>query len=442
VPPAEARAGATTDDAAAGRSHGIALQTGLGRVIHLGRVAANIFVADPKVIEVRPASATSLFVFGLAPGQTTLAALDGGGRTVALYDVVVQANSFTASQIGGSIDHTLPGVSVGVAPTPNGVSVNGAVSNGSEAEHAIAIARAALPAGQSVDNNLTVNSSATVGLKVRITEMSRQVTRALGVDWSALGTIGKYAIAFATTNGVAPTISSVYNAKGISVDTIIEALASDNLVRILAEPNLTARSGESASFLAGGEYPIPVEQGGTGGNAISITYKQFGVSLSFVPTVLSSGRISLHVRPEVSQIETSAAGGAITLNEGGGTLSIPALTVRRAETTIELGSGQSFAIAGLLQDQTSQTNNFLPGLGEIPILGALFRSDSFQHNQTELVIIVTPYIVGSATDPDALQDAGGGYVPPNDIERVLLLRQIGSGRAAPPVPGDAGFIVR
>ena len=425
----------------------LSIEAGTGQVVTLGRVAANIFVADPKVVEVRPASTRSLFVFGLKPGHTTVAALDSAGQTVVLYDVTVGNNRNDALVIGRSIAASsaeLPGPpsQVSVSPEASGAVLTGTVADPAHAYRALAAAALNLPSGQKAENALTVSSSATVGLKVRITEMTRQVTRDLGVDWTALGTIGKFALDFATTNGVSSTLRSVYTGKGLSVDTVIEALATDNLVHVLAEPNLTARSGESASFLVGGEYPIPIAQGGSGtSNTISVDYKQYGVSLSFVPTVLSSGRISLHVRPEVSELATSASAGAITLAEGNGSLSIPALTVRRAETTLELGSGQSFAIAGLLQDSTTQANNFTPGLGELPILGALFRSDSYQHNQTELVIIVTPYIVGSASDPDALQEAGAGFTPPNDLERVLLLRQRGQARP-PPIPGDAGFIVR
>lgn len=436
-----------TPTAVARSPQGLALEMGTGRIVQLLGTAANIFVADPKVVEIRPASARSLFLFGLKQGHTTVAALNSNGQTVVLYDVVVGTNTNDAQVIGRSVaasSYDLPGPpgQVMVRPQTGGVTLSGTLPDPIHVEQAEVAASLNLPSGQKAQNSLTVNSSATVGLKVRITEMTRQVTRDLGVDWSALGTIGKFALDFATTNGVSSTLRSVYTGKGLSVDTVLEALATDNLVRVLAEPNLTARSGESASFLVGGEYPIPIAQNSTGGGgAISIEYKQFGVSLSFVPTVLSSGRISLHVRPEVSQLATAASAGAITLAEGNGSLSIPALTIRRAETTIELGSGQSFAIAGLLQDSTTQANSFTPGLGEVPILGALFRSDSYQHNQTELVIIVTPYIVGSASDPDVLHDAGAGYTPPNDLERVLLLRQHGQDRPTP-IPGDAGFIVR
>lgn len=418
----------------------LALEAGTGRVLNLHGISANVFVADPKIVEVRPASARTLFVFGLAEGHTTIAALNASGHTLALYDVSVGPASYAATAIDRSVARAMPDAQVTALPTSSGVTLTGRVSSPSEAERAILAAQSRLPVTQHLVNDLNVDHSTTVGLKVRITEMTRQITRALGVDWTAMGTIGQFALNFATSNGIATTLQSIYrNGHGASVDTVLEALATDNLVHVLAEPNLTARSGEDASFLVGGEYPIPVPQGGTS-SAITIQYKQYGVSLSFVPTVLSSGRISLHVRPEVSQISTSPSAGAVSETIGGGVISIPALTVRRAETTVELGSGQTFAIAGLLQDSTTQSNNFLPGLGELPIIGALFRSDAFQHNQTELVIIVTPYIVGSATDPDAVQDAGVGYTPPNDIERVLLLRQHGD-RPPIPVPGNAGFII-
>ena len=439
---------AAREDGAVGQ-RALSLDAGTGRVVAIAGAAANIFVADPKVVQVRPASASALFVFGLIPGHTTVAALDGTGHPVAQYDVIVRPSSYGAASASEAIARALPDAHASIRTTPAGLTVTGDVATAADAEEVVGIVRSYMTAGQTLENQLNVAGSVTVGLKVRITEMTRQVTRAIGVDWTAIGAIGKYAVGFATGNGVAATISNVYNNKGISIDNVIEALAQDNLVHVLAEPNLTARSGESASFLVGGQFPIPIAQSGGTSNVITVQYEQYGVSLSFVPTVLSSGRISLHVRPEVSELATSSAAGAITLAEGGGNLQIPALTVRRAETTVELGSGQSFAIAGLLQDNTTQTDKFLPGLGELPILGALFRSDSFQHNQTELVIIVTPYIVGSATDPDALHGSGDNYVAPNDIERVLLLRQLGGSKsgsgvrtASASVPGDAGFIVR
>jgi pilus assembly protein CpaC len=200
-------------------------------------------------------------------------------------------------------------------------------------------------------------------------------------------------------------------------------------------------SGETASFLVGGEFPIPVAQQN---NQVSIEFKQYGVSLAFVPTVLSGGRINLKVRPEVSALTNL---GAVSLGVGNSSIQVPALTVRRAETTVELASGESFAIAGLLQDNTSLGNSGLPGVGELPILGMLFRSDAFQRNETELVIVITPYLVNGSTGPDQLKLPTDNWKPPSDLERLLLLRQSARG-AAPPgtagqrIPGDAGFVVR
>ena len=228
----------------------------------------------------------------------------------------------------------------------------------------------------------------------------------------------------------------------LDINNVIDALAQDQLVHVLAEPNITAISGETASFLVGGEFPIPVA---AFNQTVSIEFKQYGVSLAFVPTVLESGRISLHVRPEVSQLSDQ---GAVQLQAGNNTsIQIPALQVRRADTTVELGSGQSFAIAGLMQDTTRLTRNGIPFLSDIPILGALFSSDNFQRNETELVILVTPYLVQPATSPAALTTPDTGWRAPGDLERILLLRQKASGRATnaairTTVPGDAGFIVQ
>ena len=230
--------------------------------------------------------------------------------------------------------------------------------------------------------------------------------------------------------------------KALDINSVIDALAQDALVHVLAEPNLTTMSGEPASFLVGGEFPIPVAQFG---NTISIDFKQYGVSLSFVPTVLSNGRINLHVRPEVSQLTNQ---GALQSSNGtgGASVLIPGLQVRRADTTVELGSGQSFAIAGLLQDTTTITQNGTPFLGDVPILGALFRSDNFQRNETELVIMVTPYLVQPATSPSALTTPDDGWHPPSDLERILLLRQKARGSsdtaARPNIPGEAGFLIQ
>ncbi len=222
------------------------------------------------------------------------------------------------------------------------------------------------------------------------------------------------------------------------VNGIIDALAADQLITILAEPNLTALSGETASFLAGGEFPIPIAGNTSNGTTtITVEFKTFGVSLAVVPTVMSPTRVNLRVRPEVSQLSTN---GAVSVPLATGTLTIPALTVRRAETTIELGSGQSFAIAGLLQKTSIDQTNALPWIGEVPVIGALFKSNDFQRGESELVIIVTPYVVQPASSPTALRTPVDNFRPATDLDRILLGRQQAPGPAGAP-PLDAGFIL-
>ncbi len=419
----------------------IELSAGSGQVIALPGPATSVFAADPKVAEVRPASPTSLFVFGVAAGRTTVAALDNAGHQLALLTIVVKASGFGASEAESAIAQLSPESHVSIAATPQGMILSGEVPNAAAAEQAVAIAKQYAANGQKIENRLSVRDGVQVGLRVRIAEMNRVVVREFGVNWSKLGNIASFSTNLATNPALAtagltmPTLT-----KGIDgADAVLDALAQDNLVRILAEPTLVTMSGQTASFLVGGEFPIPIAQEF---GQISIQFQQYGVQLAFVPTVLSNGRISLHVRPEVSELTNQ---GAVQLSVGPGAVSVPALTVRRAETTLQLGSGQSFAIAGLLEDRSTQIDNSVLGLGEIPILGALFRSDSFQRNQTELVIIVTPYIVRPVSDPNALvAPTTDAWRAPNDFERILLMRQVARGETPTPVhiPGDPGFIVQ
>jgi pilus assembly protein CpaC len=406
-------------------------EAGTGGVITLPAAAANVFVADPKVAEVKPASATTLFVFGVGPGRTTVAAVDSQGVAVAEYDIFVRPAAFASTEAEAAISRVMPGTRIRVTPQSKGLLITGQVPNADDAARAISIARGFLSDGQQVEDQLSVTSPVQVHLRVRIAEMNRSVTRALGVNWQALGSIGRFAIGFTSASGLAQIGNSARLRAGTAdANALIEALAGDNLARILAEPNLTVLSGQSASFLAGGEFPIPV---GQQNGAITIEFKKYGVNLAFQPTVLSEGRINLKVTPEVSQLTDQ---GSVRVQSANGlAIVIPALTVRRAETIVELGSGQSFAIAGLLQDNVNQSDSAVPYLGEVPVLGALFRSDDFRRNQTELVILVTPYIVNPVSDPSQLRVAGDNYTPPNDRERLLLMRQ--NGQVAQPLPGVA-----
>jgi pilus assembly protein CpaC len=417
----------------------LALSAGSGRVVQTSRPVASVFAADPRVAEVRPASPTSLFVFGVAPGRTTVAALDSDGTVVAQHEVTVRPTAFTAPEAQSVLSRVMPSRNARIEMRPGGLALLGEVNTPAEAEQAVAIARGHLAEGQTLDNRLVVLGQVQVNLRVRIAEVSREVARAIGIDWQNIGNVGRFSLNLTTQNLLTSAINSPSRLAAAysgtpDVNALIDLLARDRLIRLLAEPNLTAMSGETASFLAGGESPIPV--GLRDGN-ITIQFKEYGVGLAFVPTVLAPNRISLRVRPEVSELTEQ---GAVRLSSGNASIQIPALTVRRAETTVELGSGQSFAIAGLLTDASTSTGRALPGIGELPIIGQLFRSDSFQRNETELVIIITPYIVRGTTDPNALRAPTDRQLQADDIDRGLLGRQLGSPRGGPPrLPGMAGF---
>jgi pilus assembly protein CpaC len=421
------------------------LEVGSGRTMTLATPAANVFVADPKVAEVRPATADTLFIFGVGPGRTNVVAMDAAGHLLGDYRVVVSPSSFAAGQAQAAVAAAVPGTHVTVRAQPKGMLLTGEVATPEEAARALAIARGFLSGDQTIEDQIGVRSSVQVSLQVKITEMSRSVTNTLGVNWQALGTIGRSGV-LPWTNLVVNTPTTVACAagtllsiacSGASIDGVISALVQENLARILAEPNLTAMSGQPATFLAGGEFPIPV---GQQNGEVTITFKQYGVKLTFVPTVLSSGRINLHVNPEVSQLTQQ---GAVQLTAGNSTIQVPALTVRRAETTVEVGSGESFAIAGLLLDDIQDSPSGLPFLSKIPVLGALFRSDNYQRQETELVVLVTPYIVHPVADPSALQYPGEHYEPPSDLQRILLLRQAaGQPVQKVDIPTEAGFIVQ
>jgi len=458
------------------------LEAGTGQVLTLPRPAATVIAADPRIARVQPTSPTSLFVMGVAEGRTTIVATAADGTLVAQFDIAVRGT--VGSATGAGMPAVMPGapggapvVAVNTAAleaalrdalpgarglrarvTASSIVLEGAVSTPAEAQRAVALAGAFGGEGRPVVNEIRVLGSTQVNVRVRIAEISRQITRELGLNWQAIGSVGSFAFGLrsgAAANTVAGAISSAAGslASGVAparigagvqtnrldINAVIDALAADQLITIIAEPNLTAQSGETASFLAGGEFPLPVAANVTG--QVSIEFKPFGVSLSFVPTVLSADRINLRVRPEVSELSQA---GAISVPISGGTVQIPALTVRRAETTVELGSGQSFAIAGLLQRSTSQVDQGVAGLGDLPVLGPLFRSDRFQRNESELVIIVTPYVVRPVSDPGALATPVDGFRPATDLDRVLRQRQIA--RGAPPMPPlsrpvDAGFML-
>jgi pilus assembly protein CpaC len=424
----------------------LAMEAGTGKIITLSGAAANVFVADPKVAEVRPASATSLFIFGVTAGRTTVAALDNDGRTLVQYDLTVEPQTYGARQAQAMIARLVPNAKVQVLAQARGLLLTGAVNTPQDAAQAVTIAKGFAADGSSIDNELTISSPIQVTLNVRIAQMSRTVVRNLGVNWSSIGSIGRIgtlpALAFNVNNSAVScgggSGGGVPICPGANFNSVIDALAQDNLAHILAEPNLTVKSGQPASFQVGGEYPIPIsEQNGS----VSISYKSYGVMLSFLPTVLSDGHIDIHVKPEVSELDKS---NGVTVTSGTASLVVPALTVRRAESSVELGSGESFAIAGLLQQSTADNANSIPGVGETPLLGALFRDTAFQKSETELVIVVTPYIVRPVSNPNQLHLPTDNYHPPSDIDRLLFMKQVAANEPPVPVkiPGAAGFIVQ
>ena len=462
-------------------SQPVTVQAGTGVLLRLPQPAATVMSAEPSIARVQPASPTSLFLMGVAPGRTTVIATTDAGQAIVQYDVTVAsggggaagpaaaavpAGTITpaiASAIQATIARTVQAASaVRVQGAGADAVLTGTVPSAAAAQQAEAIARGYVGDKGGVVDNLTVLGSIQVNVRVRIAEINRSVTRQLGFNWQALGSGPGWRLGLLTGAAIASPISPLLplgipplsgataapnqfgagftSGNGLwDVNGIIDALAGDQLITVLAEPNLTALSGETASFLAGGEFPVPIAGNTSNGQTtITVEFKTFGVSLALVPTVLGQNRLNLRIRPEVSQLTTN---GAVSVPLSGGTLTIPALTVRRAETTVELGSGQSFAIAGLLQKTSLDQTNALPWIGEVPVIGALFKSNDFQRGESELVIIVTPYVVQPASNPMALRAPTDGFRPATDLDRILLGRQIAPGPAGGP-PLDAGFILK
>lgn len=373
------------------------LAVGKGRLIKLDRPAETVFIADPEVADVHVKSPTLIYLMGKAPGGTSLYAIDSAERVILSADVNV---GFDEDRLENLLREHAPDSAVEVSSVNDALILSGEVASAQQGEEILRIASRFIEAdedeaGSWIINRLTLTAPNQINLRVRVAEVSQEARRQLGFNWSSLASIGDATIGFVTGREIFDSAGDIIRpteggsffggltSDDVDINVLVDALEEKGLVSILAEPNLTALSGEPASFLAGGEYPIPVPQSD---EQITIEYKRFGVSLSFVATVLATDRISLKVSPEVSQLSST---GAITLNG----ITVPALTTRRAETTVDMASGQSFAIAGLLQNTLSRDVDKFPGLGDIPIIGNLFRSKRFQENKSELVIIVTPYLV-------------------------------------------------
>jgi len=378
----------------------IQIERNEGTLLRIDQPAASVFVANPEIADVAVKSPRLIYVLGKKPGETTLYVVDENEKVLLSSTVVVAHN---LSRLTEELRRVVPNGDVTPHSVDAGIVLDGAVATAAEAEDARRLATRFLGQGEEVIDHLALTAANQVNLRVRIAEVSRTVIKQLGINWSAavntagfafgLTTLGfpVSAANLGTTAQTATTGSLGYSSGGVDINALIDALSTEGLVTVLAEPNLTALSGETASFLAGGEFPIPVPQS-TSSAVFTVEFKKFGVSLAFTPTLLGDRRISMRVAPEVSSLSTD---NALRI----GNFVIPSLSTRRAETTVELASGQSFMIAGLFQNNQRLDADKVPGLGDIPILGDLFKSDKFQRQESELVILVTPYIVQPVSAP-------------------------------------------
>ena len=431
----------------------IELSIGNGQLVTLPGPMADLFVANDSVADVQVKSARQLYVFGKAGGTTSVYASNAAGAVVWSGTVRVGSN---LDSVDSMLRLAMPEAKIAVSTMGSSTFLlTGVVRSPEDAAEAERLVQAYAGKEANVISRLRMATPMQVNLQVRIAEVSRSLVKSLSVNIASYDPTsgakfvigqgsgkfpqyypgGALGIGDEWTEGVtAVTPSSTGTTLGLTGKVLgldllgsLDAGETVGLVTTLAQPNLTALSGETADFLAGGEYPIPISQGL---GATSIEFKRYGVSLSYTPTVLANGRISMRVRPEVSELSSQ---GAVTLNG----YEVPALSIRRTETTIELGSGQSFMIAGLLSNNTANTIQKMPGAGDLPILGSLFRSTSYRRGETELVIIVTPYLVNPVNGSQIALPTDG-FNSPNELQRLLgNMDSDGTSGAKRPAPTQA-----
>jgi pilus assembly protein CpaC len=477
----------------------LSLPKGKSAVIDLPTDARDVVVSDPKVADVVLSTPRRIYVLGVGGGQTDAAFFDGAGRQLLRLNIRVDQD---ISALGDTLNRILPGSTIRVEAVNQSIVLSGEVASSASADKAVRLAQGFVAKPENVINMMSVTESEQVMLKVRIVEVNRTIIKQLGFNLNALiGQVGGsqflfgtaasfgingsllgglaggyqldttqqpelqvpcatgvtgtcYQVVRSSTTGIGnpstATAMSTVGSSGLNkAGATVDAFESVGLVRTLAEPNLTAVSGESAKFLVGGEFPVPTDEDTTG--HVTVTFKPYGVGLGFTPVVLSKGRISLKLSTEVSEI-TNTGGftlqGSSTSASGTTTTSpslvVPGLSVRRAETVVELPSGQSMMIAGLIQSVSKQQLDSLPGLMQVPVLGSLFRSRDFQQGETELVVIVTPYLVKPVL-PGQLQTPADGLLIANDLETNLLGKLNKSvGKTAPQgktYQGPFGYVV-
>jgi pilus assembly protein CpaC len=446
----------------------IAVPVNKSQVLRADRPYSKALIGNPDIADIVPISSTSVYVLGKKTGTTSLTLYDRQSRLIAVVDVVVGPDVITLKR---QLSELLPASPIAARMSNDSVILEGTVPNSVVADRAVQIAETYAPG--KVVNMMSLGSAQQVMLEVRFAEIKRSALSQIGVSWGTDNTgQTRYAIGggasltpgrTTTTTVTNPDgstsvitepgnavfrvgsiidsfgiISQAFKAIGTHFNVTLDALERRGAVTTLAEPTLIALSGETADFLAGGEFPVPVSQGsggnGNGNTAITVEWKPFGVSLAFTPTVLADGVINLVVAPEVSSIDPSAS---IVINN----LTIPGLQTRRAKTTVELRDGESFALAGLLRKDFQDTIRQVPILGSLPIIGSLFRSTGFQHEQSELVIIVTPRLVRPVA-AGALKVPTDRVGPPNEADLLLNGRtdtgvsQVPRGLRPAPMPGQ------
>ena len=391
----------------ADRSTTVKVAKGKPQTIKTNAAFYEIVVGDPEVANVNPLTDRSFYILGNDLGTTGIALFDENKQLVGTIDVEVTLDT---DQLAKTIRKAVPGNNIKVSSANGRVVLSGSASDAVSANKAEKIAER-FSGNEEIINSMSISSSQQVQLNVRFVEVNRQIGQNLGTQLRGIfvgpgGTVSfnPTAISAADSAGIA-----ILNSANFSIEAVIKALEQGGHARRLAEPNLIARSGQTASFLAGGEFPIPVAQED---NRITVDYKKFGVSLEFTPTVLKDGLISLDIAPEVSSVDTSAS-----INVNG--LSLPGFVVRRANTSVNLKSGQSFMIAGLLQTENGKIDQSIPGAKKLPVLGQLFTSKEFQRRETDLVVIVTPHLVKPVDPSKKLITPMDGAIASNEAEYYL-----------------------
>jgi pilus assembly protein CpaC len=417
--------------AADGQMNARFLALGIGKsvVIDLPRDIKDVLVADPKIANAIVRSAQRAYIIGATVGQTNIVFFDSAGQQIAAYDIAVKRD---LNGVRAALRQTLPNADIQIEGIGDSVILSGSAASPIEAQQAADLAARLVGNAEKVVNSIVVRGRDQVMLKVTVAEVARSIIKQMGIDLNASLNYGSAVVNFSNSNPFTAfghplvggnTATAAFGATP-SVQATLRAMESAGVVRTLAEPNLTAISGESATFIAGGEFPVPAGYScdpTTHVCTTQISFKKFGISLNFTPIVLSEGRISLRVMTEVSELSND---NAITLSQAVtsstvNSLTIPSIKTRRAETTLEIPSGGAMAMAGLIQEQTKQAVNGLPGLAQLPVLGSLFRSRDYVNSQTELMVIVTPYVVRAVAQKD-LSRPDDGFAASSDPQADLL----------------------